>query len=318
MKFFVTGAAGFIGSNLADRLLAAGHDVVGYDNFSTGLQRFLERAAGNLRFRMIKGDVLNATAVAEAMAGCDFVFHFAANADVRFGTDDPRRDLDQNTIATFNILEAMRTTGVKRMAFSSTGSIYGEAAVFPTPEDAPFPIQTSFYGASKLGAEGFIAAYCEGFGFTAYVFRFVSILGERYSHGHVYDFVRQLTRNPEQLNVLGDGKQRKSYLYVQDCIDAMLLAIDKVDRGFNVFNLGTDEYCEVVDSVQWITGRLGIRPNIAFSGGDRGWIGDNPFIFLDTAKIRALGWKPKLSIREGIVSTVDYLTANPWVFEVRG
>ena len=317
MKFFVTGAAGFIGSNLADRLLASGHDVVGYDNFSTGLQRFIEAAAASPRFRMIKGDVLNATAMGEAMAGCDFVFHLAANADVRFGTDDPRRDLDQNTIATFNVLEAMRINGVKRMAFSSTGSIYGEAAVFPTPEDAPFPIQTSFYGASKLGAEGFIAAYCEGFGFHAYVFRFVSILGERYSHGHVYDFVRQLTRNPARLNVLGDGKQRKSYLYVQDCIDAMLLAVEKGGPGYHVFNLGTDEYCEVTDSVRWITGRLGLDPELNFSGGNRGWIGDNPFIFLDTAKVRALGWKPKLSIRDGIVNTVDYLVGNPWLFEVR-
>jgi len=317
MKFFITGAAGFIGSNLVDRLLAAGHDVVGYDNFSTGLRRFIEDASANPRFRMIKGDILNATAMAEAMAGCEFVFHLAANADVRFGTDDPRRDLDQNTIATFNVLEAMRATGVKRIAFSSTGSIYGEAAVFPTPEDAPFPIQTSFYGASKLGAEGFIAAYCEGFGFTGYVFRFVSILGQRYSHGHVYDFVRQLRQDPARLHVLGNGKQRKSYLYVHDCIDAMLMAIETIDSKFNVFNLGTDEYCEVLDSVGWISERLGLAPELTFSGGDRGWIGDNPFIFLDAAKVRALGWRPKLSIRDGVVSTVDYLVANPWLLEVR-
>jgi UDP-glucose 4-epimerase len=253
----------------------------------------------------------------EAMAGCDFVFHFAANADVRFGTDDPRRDLDQNTVATFNVLDTMRALGVRRIAFSSTGSIYGEAAVFPTPEDAPFPVQTSFYGASKLGAEGFIAAYCEGFGFQGYVFRFVSILGERYTHGHVYDFVKRLYEDPRRLRVLGDGKQRKSYLYVGDCIDAVLRAIEVSDDKFNVFNLGTDEYCEVIESVGWITERLGVKPSVEFTGGDRGWIGDNPFIFLDCSKIRALDWEPKLSIREGIMRTVDYLVSNRWVLETR-
>jgi UDP-glucose 4-epimerase len=317
MKAFVTGAAGFIGSNLVDRLLAGGHEVVGFDNFSTGLSRFLEEAQRNPRFRMVRGDMLNATAIAEAIAGCDFVFHLAANADVRFGTDDPRRDLDQNTVATFNVLEAMRTRGVRRIAFSSTGSIYGEASVFPTPEDSPFPVQTSFYGASKLGAEGFISAYCEGFGFQGIVFRFVSILGQRYTHGHVFDFVRRLRLDPATLRVLGNGKQRKSYLHVDDCIDAMLLAVDKAGPKFSVFNLGTDEYCEVTDSVGWITERLGVTPAIEYTGGDRGWIGDNPFIFLDCAKARALGWKPKHSIRESVQKTVDFLIANPWVLEAR-
>lgn len=317
MRFFVTGAAGFIGSHLADRLLADGHEVVGYDNYSTGRQRFLESASANPRFRMIKGDLLNATAMGEAMTGCDFVVHLAANADVRFGTDDPRRDLDLNTIGTFNVLESMRVKGIRRIAFSSTGSIYGEAAVFPTPEDAPFPVQTSFYGASKLGAEGFISAYCDGFGFQGFIFRFVSILGERYTHGHVFDFVRRLLQDPTELRVLGNGKQRKSYLYVHDCIDAMLTAIDRSTDAVNVLNLGTDEHCEVLDSVGWITDRLGLSPRLTLTGGDRGWIGDNPFIFLDCSKMHAFGWSPKLSIREGIVRTVDYLVANPWVMEAR-
>jgi UDP-glucose 4-epimerase len=317
MKYFVTGAAGFIGSNLVDRLLTDGHDVVGYDNYSTGLQRFLENALPNPRFRMVKGDLLNATAMREAMDGCDFVFHLAANADVRFGADDPRRDLDQNTIGTFNLLETMRVTGIKRIAFSSTGSIYGEASVFPTPENSAFPVQTSFYGASKLGAEGFISAYCEGFGFQGFIFRFVSILGERYTHGHVFDFVRRLQRDPHELHILGNGRQRKSYLYVQDCIDAMLTAIGRSTDRVNILNLGTDEYCEVLASVGWITSRLGVTPRLTFSGGDRGWIGDNPFIFLDCSKMRALGWKPTLSIREGIERTVSYLVANPWVMEAR-
>jgi len=243
--------------------------------------------------------------------------HLAANADVRFGTEHPRKDLEQNTIATYNVLEAMRANGIKRIAFSSTGSVYGEAAVIPTPEDAPFPVQTSLYGASKLAGEGLIAAYCEGYGFQSWIFRFVSILGERYTHGHVFDFYKQLKQDPTKLRVLGDGKQRKSYLHIQDCIDAMLLAMEKTTDKVNVFNLGVDDYCVVTDSIGWICETLGVKPTLEFTGGDRGWIGDNPFIYLDTARIRALGWSPRLNIREGVLKTVGYLRANEWVLEAR-
>lgn len=317
MQAFVTGAAGFIASSLVDRLLADGHTVVGFDNLSTGFERFLEQARPSPRFRFVRGDVLDAAALAAAMRGADIVFHLAANADVRFGTEHPRKDLEQNTIATFNVLEAMRTNGVRRIAFSSTGSVYGEAQVFPTPETAPFPVQTSLYGASKLAGEGLIQAYCEGFGCQGYVFRFVSILGERYTHGHVFDFYKQLLANPDELRVLGNGKQRKSYLYIQDCISAMLTAIDRAEGKVNVFNLGADEYCEVNDSIGWITGHLGLNPKLSYTGGDRGWIGDNPFIYLDCRKIRALGWKPTLSIREAVVRTVDWLAQNRAVLELR-
>jgi UDP-glucose 4-epimerase len=315
MSYFVTGAAGFIGSHLTDRLLADGHSVVGYDNLSTGRMRFLEAASANPNFRFVQGDVLDKAALAQAMKGADFVFHLAANADVRFGTEHPERDLDQNTIATFNVLEAMRTHGCKRIGFSSTGSIYGEPEIFPTPEDAPFPLQTSLYGASKLAAEGMIQAYCEGFGFQGYIFRFVSILGERYSHGHVFDFFKKLSADPKQLHVLGDGKQRKSYLYVHDCIDAILLAVRLLNNKVHVLNLGTDEASRVNDSIGWISERMGVNPQLTYAGGERGWIGDSPFILLDTRRIRALGWKPKLSIREGVLRTVDWLAQNRWIFE---
>ena len=316
-RYFVTGGAGFIGSNLVDRLLADGHVVTAYDNLSTGQPRFLEKATGRPNFRLLEGDLLDESKLNAAVAGHDLVFHFAANADVRFGTQHPRRDLEQNTIATYNVLEAMRQNGVKRIAFSSTGSIYGEAEVFPTPENAPFPIQTSLYGASKLAGEGLIQAYVTGFGFRGYIFRFVSILGERYSHGHVYDFYRQLTAHPQHIDVLGNGKQRKSYLYVQDCVDAMLTVIDKAPDPVSVYNLGTDEYCEVNDSIGWICQKMGVTPERRYTGGDRGWIGDSPFIFLDTKKVRALGWAPKLSIRQGVEKTVEYLRDNPWLFKQR-
>ena len=315
MKAFVSGGAGFIGSNLVDRLLDLGHEVTVYDNLSTGLLQFLEYARDFDCFRLVKGDLLDEDSLSEAITGHEFVFHLAANADVRFGTEHPRRDLEQNTIVTYNILEAMRNHGIRKIAFASTGSVYGEATVIPTPEGAPFPIQTSLYAASKLAGEGMIAAYCEGFGFQSWIFRFVSILGERYKHGHVFDFYRELKQNPSRLEVLGNGKQRKSYLYIQDCIDAILLALEKSNESVNVLNLGVDGYCEVNDSIGWICEELGVSPKLEYTGGDRGWIGDNPFIFLDTSKIRDLGWKPKLSIQNGVLKTIQYLKTNEWVFE---
>jgi len=317
LKYFVTGGAGFIGSSITDRLLAKGHEVVAYDNFSTGVKEFLIEAEKNKNFKLIKNDLLNLDALTSAMKGSEFVIHFAANADVRFGTDHPRKDLDQNTIVTFNVLEAMRKNNIKKIAFSSTGSIYGEAKVIPTPEDAPFPVQTSLYGASKLAGEGMIQAYCEGFGMTAYIFRFVSILGERYTHGHIFDFYKKLLDNPNELPVLGNGLQKKSYLYIQDCIDAIFFVFENAKEKVNIYNLGTNEYCQVNDSIGYICENLGLKPNLKYSGGERGWIGDNPFIFLDTVKVNKLGWKPKLTIREGIIKTLEYLKSNKWVLEKR-
>ena len=317
MKAFITGGAGFIGSNLTDRLLQNGHEVRVYDNLSTGQLRFLDDAKNDERFSFVEGDLLDEKILSKSMEGFQMVFHFAANADVRFGTDHPRRDLEQNTIATFNVLEAMRHQSIRKIAFASTGSVYGEAEVIPTPEDAPFPIQTSLYASSKLAGESLISSYCEGFDFQAWIFRFVSILGERYTHGHVFDFYKKLKRDPTRLEVLGNGKQRKSYLYVQDCIDSILLAIEKGQKKVNLFNLGVDGYCTVNDSIGWICEALGVDPKLNYSGGERGWIGDNPFIYLDTQKINQMGWKPKLGIQESILKTIKFLRLNEWVFEKR-
>jgi UDP-glucose 4-epimerase len=317
MNCFVTGGAGFIGSHLVDRLLADGHAVTAYDNFSTGQRRFLEAARECGPFHLVTGDILDPSGLTDAMRGADIVFHFAANADVRGGLDHPRKDLEQNTIGTFNVLEAMRAVGTRQIAFASTGAVYGEPTVFPTPEDAPLPVQTSLYGASKLAGEGLLQAYCAGFGFRGHIFRFVSLVGERYSHGHVFDFVKSLRRDPTTLRILGNGKQRKSYLYVGDCADGVLLAVAKSEGAVNVYNLGNDSYCEVNDSVRWICEELGVSPRPEYTGGERGWIGDSPFVSLDCARIRALGWRPAVSIRDGIVRTVRYLNANPWVLEQR-
>lgn len=313
MNFLVTGAAGFIGSNLVDRLLERGHWVLGLDNYSTGRKEFLRSALGSGRFRLDYIDLLHDTLL-PLMHDIDVVIHFAANADVRFGPDHPTKDLEQNTVVTSRVLEAVRKAGVKRIVFGSTGSVYGESPVVPTREDAPFPVQTSLYGASKLAAEGMICAYAEAFNITAYILRFVSILGERYTHGHVFDFYQQLSEHADVVYVLGDGNQRKSYLYVQDCVDAILCVLQRADSRVNIFNLGTDEYCDVNQSLSCICEYLNVAPRRVYSGGNRGWTGDNPFILLDCSRIRSLGWWPKLSIRDGIIRTVKFLESNPWVY----
>lgn len=318
MKVVVTGGAGFIGSSLVDDLLARGDEVVAIDNFVTGQRQFLDEARDNSRFRLFEADLLSDVAMLDdAIDGADAVFHLAANADVRFGWEHPTRDLEQNLVVTQNVLESCRRTGVRRVLFSSTGSVYGETDVIPTPEDAPFPVQTSLYGASKVAAEGLLAAYAEGAGFSVTVFRFVSVLGPRYTHGHVVDFVAQLRRDPTRLRVLGDGSQRKSYMDVTDCVAALRGGLDRTPR-FEVFNLGAHEYCTVLDSIGWITARLGVEPELHLTGGDRGWVGDNPFIWLDTSAIRAMGWAPRWTIREAVERTVDFLVANPSIVQSMG
>lgn len=310
MKVFVTGAAGFIGSNLTDRLLGLGHTVIGYDNFSTGRERFLEFAFSQPGFRLVPGDIAEPGLMASVMSGCDAVVHLAANADVRFGLAHPRKDFEQNALGTLNVLEAMREAGVRRIILASTGSVYGEPDLFPTPERAPFPVQTSLYAASKLAAEALVQAYGEGFGFHGAIFRFVSLLGERYTHGHVADFHAQLVAHPDHLDVLGDGKQRKSYLYVQDCVDAILLALSAHSSTVEIFNLGTDETCQVDDSIRWIAEAMGLAPTRRYAGGARGWVGDSPMIHLDCTAVRRLGWRPTLSIPHAILRTVRWLEEN--------
>ncbi len=318
-RALITGGAGFIGSTLADRLSAEGVEVVIYDDLSRGRREFIADACGRDGVEFVQGDVLDRDRLLQSLDGCDSVFHLAANADVRHGFDQPTLDLEQNTIATSVVLEAMRAAGVQRIAFSSTGSVYGEPEVFPTPETCPFPVQTSLYGASKLAGEGLIQAYANGYGYVGIIFRFVSILGERYTHGHVFDFCRSLRQDPSRLRVLGDGRQEKSYLYVGDCVSAMTLAMNQqLDPGaLRVYNLGTDETIVVDDSISTITAHLGVTPDLEYTGGLRGWPGDSPLIHLDCTRVRSLGWEPTVSIRDAIRRTVDWLEQNPHVLEER-
>jgi UDP-glucose 4-epimerase len=306
-RVLVTGGAGFVGSHVADRLLAEGAEVTILDNFSTGWRQFVPARA-----RLIEADLLDPSAAARAVEGCDLVFHLAASADIKDNLLEPRRCIDQNVVATQNLLEAMREAGVREVAFASTGSVYGESTVVPTPEDAPFPVQTSIYGTSKLAAEGLLTSYALGYGFRAWIFRFVSLLGPRYTHGHVIDFWRRLRRDPTRLDVLGDGHQ-KSYLHVGDCVSGMLLAIARSKEPINLFNLGHHDWIEVDQSIAVITATLAVSPRIVHAGGERGWVGDSPRVLLDTARLRALGWAPTRGIEESIVETLAFLEANPFV-----
>ena len=323
MKYLVTGAAGFIGSSLVDRLLDQGHDVIGLDNLSTGMLEFIAQAQLNPQFTFIEGDLGDPSLLNSLLPGTDAVFHLAANADIRGGRDYPRRDLEQNTLVTFNVIEAMRQAGVNRIIFSSTAAALGEPDVFPTPENCSIPVQTSLYGASKMACEGLISAYCEGYGFEGYAFRFVSLLGPRYPHGHVFDFVRMLRNDPTCLPILGDGQQRKSYLHIEDCLDALLLICEEkrtakdTRRRFEVYHLGVPAYCRVEQSAGWISEELGVTPHFKYSGGERGWVGDNPFVFLDVSKAMATGWKPTHSIEQSVRETARWLSSNPWIFDKR-
>jgi UDP-glucose 4-epimerase len=315
MRVLITGGAGFIGSNLTDTLISGGHNVTVYDNFSTGRREFVAHLQGHPQFSLVEGDLLDEKLLMESVAEMDAVVHLAANADVRFGWNHPRRDFEQNVLVTQNVLEAMRANGVRRILFSSTGSVYGDCKVIPTPEAAPFPIQTSLYGASKCAAEGLVSSYAEAGHVSSTVFRFVSILGPRYTHGHIIDFVAQLTSNPESLKVLGDGTQRKSYLHVEDCVSAICNRLTETPK-FEVLNLGVEGYCEVNDSISWITQRLGLKPKLNYTGGDRGWVGDNPFIYLDTTAMKSHGWSPSHTIQSAVEDTVDWIHQNQWILEM--
>jgi UDP-glucose 4-epimerase len=314
-RTLVTGGAGFIGSHIVDELLSRGSRVIVYDNFTTGRREFLPEQHPNLQ--IVKGDVLDTAALQAAMAGCDFVFHMQANADVRGGKEKTKVDLEQNTIATWSALEAARIQKAKGFAFASSAAVYGEPEVFPTPESYA-PKQTSLYGASKLAGEAMIQAYSEYFEIRSFSFRFVSWMGERYTHGIVFDVLKKLRQDPKRLPLLGDGSQQKSYLYVKDGVSGIMRAIEKSPDLKNVYNLGHDNFLTVIEVIRVILDELKLRDvQLDFAGGKRGWVGDSPLVHLNTSLIKSLGWRPITSIEESIRRTVRYLTANPALLEAR-
>ncbi len=310
MKAIVTGGAGFIGSHIVDRLLNDGYEVKVVDNFITGDETNIKHNFENDKFELERLDLLEFDKLTESFKGYDIVFHIAANADIRGGLEDTRRDLEQNTIATYNVLEAMRLNDIKKIVFSSSAAVFGEADKFPTPEDHPL-IQTSFYGAAKLACEGLIEAFCEGFEFQSWIFRFVSLVGERHPHGVTFDFVNKLNADPTKLEIIGDGTQQKSFLYISDCIDGIMFALENANENINIFNLGTDDYIVIKNLAGIVVDEMSLTDvKYEFTGGKRGWVGDAPMVYLSIDKIRKLGWEPKVTIEEGVRRTVRWLLAK--------
>ncbi len=315
LNAFVTGGAGFIGSNLVDKLVERGCSVKVYDNLSTGFKENLKQHENNPKVSFVVGDLLDFQKLNEEIKGFDIVFHFAANADLKKGIENTRRDLDQNTIATYNVLEAMRLNSISKIVFSSSSAVYGEPEVFPTPENY-CPIQNSLYGASKQAGEGLIQAFGTMFGIQAWIYRFVSVVGERYSHGIVYDLVAKMRKNSQELEVMGDGTQRKSFVYVLDLVDAIFLTLEKAGDNVNVFNIGNFEYTTVTNAAKIISSEYGL-PDVKFkyTGGKVGWKGDAPFVFLDISKIKHFGWTPNTHIEVGLRKTVNFLKENAYVYD---
>ena len=305
----VIGGAGFIGSHIVDHLIHLEADVIVYDNLSTGNPYYIKHQADKIQF--VKGDILETAKLTKAMEGVEIVFHLAANADVRGGIENTRIDLEQNVLGTHSVLEAMKNQQVKQIAFSSSATVYGEPDVFPTPENCEL-IQTSVYGASKLAGEAYIEAYSEYYDMQSFIFRFVSWIGERYSHGVIYDFVKKLQNNPHQLEILGNGNQKKSYLYVKDGVSGIFKAMEVFKEKKNIFNLGHTDYMPVTDLAGIIIDEMGLK-NVAFNftGGERGWIGDSPLVSLDVRKLNNKGWIAKTGLEEGIRKTTRYLLDNP-------
>ena len=307
MRVLVTGGAGFIGSHLVEELLGRGHQVTVYDNLSSGREEFLSRFLEGGRLRLVKGDLLDFPSLKKAMEGQEFVHHLAANPDIRKGPEQTDLDLRHNTVGTFHVLEAMRLSSVRYLSFSSSSTVYGEARTFPTPEGYGPLLPISLYGAGKLAAEGLISAYCHTFGFRAWIFRFANIVGPRQTHGVIVDFIEKLRRNPNELEILGDGSQNKSYLWVKDCVEAMLLAVERSEGGPDVFNLGNTDRLTVRRIAEIVCEEMGFRPSFRFTGGRRGWVGDVPEMMLDIRRILSLGWRPRYSSEEAVRRTVRAL-----------
>jgi UDP-glucose 4-epimerase len=307
-KVVVTGGAGFIGSHLVDSLIERGDEVTVIDNFRTGKIEFVHKSAN-----LIDLDLKNISTIEGIFEGVDEVYHLAANADVQKGWDNPKRDLELNLVNTLSLANICANQRVGNFIFASTGSVYGEAKVIPTPETYSIIQQTSLYGASKYSAENFLGAYAHAGKFNVTIFRFVSVLGTRYTHGHIFDFVQRLKQDPTELKVLGNGFQNKSYMHVSDCVRGVIGL--RGANQFEIFNLGRPDSIVIRESIKIIAESLKLTPNISYGDGPSGWVGDNPLILLEVEKAKQGGWVPNTTISSAIEETVGWLVENNWVFE---
>ncbi len=301
VKYFATGGAGFIGSHLVDRLVSEGHEVMVYDNLSSGSKVFAQHHFGKKGFQLIEADLLDFNTLKETIANHDVIFHLGANPEARLGIENTELDLKQETIATYNVLEAMRVNGIKKIVFSSSGCIYGETPVIPLPEDYGPVLPISLYGAGKLASEGLISAFCHTFDMQAWIFRFANIVGERTTHGVIFDFINKLKQNPRELEILGDGKQCKPYLHVSDCVDGIIYGFRNSHDKVNVFNLGCSTATNVTTIARMLVDEMNLKAvKFKYTGGDRGWPGDVPQVRFNVDKINNLGWKAKYTSDEAV------------------
>jgi UDP-glucose 4-epimerase len=304
---FVTGGAGFIGSNLCERLIAEGFDLVVYDNLVLGRRDFITHLEGE-RLRFVEADLLDLSRLKTEMRGAQVVWHLAANSDISYGRTHTDVDLKNGTLATYNVLEAMRETGVSRIVFASTSAIYGEADVLPTPESYGPLLPISLYGASKLACEALITAFCHNFNLRAWMFRFGNVVGKNGTHGAVVDFIRKLQKTPERLEILGDGRQAKPYLYVSDIVDGMWFGYTHASDDVNLFNLACEGATSVDKIALAVIDALGLeKVELAHTGGERGWVGDVPQVRLSTEKLAALGWSASLDSDSAMIKAAQVL-----------
>jgi len=306
MKVFITGGAGFIGSHIVDKLGTLGWGMTVYDNLSSGKKEFLKSHIGKSCFKFIKADLLDLDNLKKSIRGHDLVIHLAANPDIRYGIAHTDTDLKQNTVVTYNVLESMREAGVKQIAFSSTSTIYGEPTVMPTPEDYGPLYPISLYGASKLAGEALCTSFAHTFDMKCWIFRFANIVGGRGTHGIIHDFIKKLKKNPKELEILGDGKQAKSYLLVDDCVDAMLYVYEHSREQFNVFNLGCSDRIDIMTIAKILVKKVGLKDvEFKLTGGKRGWPGDVPQMFLSVDKLSKLGWKSKNTSHKAVEIAIE-------------
>lgn len=309
MKAFVTGGAGFIGSTMVERLIKdPNNEIVVYDNFLTGKNEYIEKHLNNKRFKLIKGDLLDLPFLKDSIKGCDAVFHFAANADIAKAMVETDLDLKLTVIATYNLLEAMRLNNVKKIVYSSGSGVYGDVGYTETPEDFGPLLPTSMYGASKLGAEGIISAFCHMFDMQSWIFRFANVIGENQTHGVGFDFIRKLKEDPSKLLILGDGTQSKSYIHVEDVLSAILLVFEKTNETVNVYNVATGDYITVNEIADIVVEEMNLKNvNYEYTGGKRGWKGDVPIVRFNLNKIQKLGWKCTYSSKEALTRSIKQM-----------
>jgi UDP-glucose 4-epimerase len=314
-RFFIVGGAGFIGSHFVDRLLSgsATAQVTVFDNFSSGRMRHIELHAHDERLRVVQGDVKELEPLTEAMGGHDVVIHLASNPDIARAVHEPQVDFWEGTYLTQNVVEAMRRSTPKRILYASGSGVYGDLGLCEADEDFGPLVPISTYGASKLAGEALIASYCHMFGLTARVFRFGNVVGPRQTHGVGYDFVRRLSQNPAELEILGDGTQSKSYIHVEDVMSAVLLAHEHAVDTFSAYNVATGDYITVREIADLAVECMNLDPRevtYRFTGGNRGWRGDVPIVRLSTSRIRALGWTCKRKTREALKASILAMMAE--------